>query len=237
MNDFFYVEQCSSTNDEILRFLPHSFSEVFGIFTLNQTQGRGQYGNSWTNTEGKNIAFSLALQSRLFSSGSFINFCTAVFVRDFLANLTEKETKIKWPNDIILNQKKVCGILIEKKKIETESYYIIGIGMNILQENFVGLNKAGSLYTQTQRKFDPEEIANELFVFLKKRFFEEPNFDKILDDFNKNLFKKDEISVFEINGLRQNGIIQNMDENGFLWIDLENDGLQKFFHKEIAMLY
>lgn len=237
MNEIFYIEQCSSTNDEILRFLPHSFPEIFGIYTLNQTRGRGQYGNSWTNTEGRNLAFSMALKSRLFSPDNFINFCTAVFVRNFLANLADAEAKIKWPNDVILNGKKVCGILLEKKKIENETYYIIGIGLNILQEDFGNLNKAGSLYTQTGKKFDPEEIAEQLFVFLKEAFLKQPDFNEILNEFNQNLFRKNEISVFELNGLRQNGIIKNMDESGFLWIELEKDGLKKFFHKEIVMLY
>ncbi len=45
------------------------------------------------------------------------------------------------------------------------------------------------------------------------------------------------VSVFEKNEVRQNGIIQNVDENGYIWIDLENEGLQKFFHKEIELLY
>ena len=61
--------------------------------------------------------------------------------------------------------------------------------------------------------------------------------NKILTEYNHELFRKDEISVFQKNDLRQNGIIKNADKNGFLWIDLENEGLQKFFHKEIELLY
>jgi len=58
-----------------------------------------------------------------------------------------------------------------------------------------------------------------------------------MDQFNENLFRKDEISVFEINGERQNGIIKYADEKGELWVDLENDGLKPFYHKEIKLLY
>ena len=74
-------------------------------------------------------------------------------------------------------------------------------------------------------------------MFLKESFSVSQNFDEILNEFNLHLFKKNEIAVFEKNGIRQNGIIQKMDKNGFLWIDLENEGLQKFFHKEIELLY
>ena len=59
----------------------------------------------------------------------------------------------------------------------------------------------------------------------------------VLEKLNQLLFRKDLISVFEIGQLRQNGIIKNVDEDGYLWVELENDGLQKFFHKEIALLY
>ena len=237
MDTIFFVEECSSTNDEILRFLPQNQTEILGIFTLNQTKGRGQYGNSWENAVDKNIAFSLAVDCRAISCYNLINFCTAVFLRNFVANLTDAETKIKWPNDLILNQKKISGILIEKKKIENKNYYIIGIGLNVLQGNFENLNKAGSIFTQTGKKLNPKEIAEQLFVFLKESFSVSQNFDEILNEFNLHLFKKNEIAVFEKNGIRQNGIIQKMDKNGFLWIDLENEGLQKFFHKEIELLY
>jgi BirA family transcriptional regulator, biotin operon repressor / biotin---[acetyl-CoA-carboxylase] ligase len=60
---------------------------------------------------------------------------------------------------------------------------------------------------------------------------------EILNLFNKNLFRKDEISVFEKDGKRQNGIIRKADEKGELWIELEDDGLQSFYHKEIRLLY
>ncbi|WP_435523630.1 hypothetical protein [Chryseobacterium indoltheticum] len=55
--------------------------------------------------------------------------------------------------------------------------------------------------------------------------------------FNSNLFRKDEVSVFELDNVRQNGIIKNADENGNIWIELEQSGLQSFYHKEIKLLY
>jgi len=237
MKNLFSVEECSSTNDEILYFLPQTQSVFFGLYTLNQTKGRGQYGNSWESTKDKNLAISLSLKSRISDSDNFINFCTAVFFRNFIANLTGLRAEIKWPNDIILSQKKISGILIEKRKIEKSEFYIIGIGINILQENFENLNKAGSLLTQTGERFNPEEVAQKLFVFMEESFSSPNSFLEIMEQFNQNLFRKNEISVFQKKGIRQNGIIRNMDENGFLWIDLENEGLQKFFHKEIELLY
>ncbi|MGC4128960.1 MAG: biotin--[acetyl-CoA-carboxylase] ligase [Bergeyella sp.] len=237
MNHLIHIAECGSTNDEILSFLSPGFPDILGLYTFNQTNGRGQYGNIWKNTENENLAFSIAVKSSFFSSGVFINFRTAGLLRNFVANLTDEDTKIKWPNDIILNQKKISGILIEKKKVSGEEYFIIGIGLNINQIDFKGLPKAGSLHTQTNRSYNIEDVAKELFALFEKEIFRELPIQEALEEYNQHLFRKDVISVFEKNGTRQNGIIQNVDEDGFLWIEMENEGLQRFFHKEVEMLY
>ena len=118
-----------------------------------------------------------------------------------------------------------------------EKYFIIGIGINVLQENFENLPKAGSILTQTGLQFDLNEFAEQFHFYFSEKILEKKSNEEILEEYNKNLFKKDKISVFEIDGLRQNGIIKSCDEQGFLWIDLENSELQKFYHKEIEMLY
>lgn len=236
MNSLIYLNKCLSTNDEIIDFLnsSHSEEDLLAIFTFNQTKGKGQYGNSWENSPHQNIAYSLAFKSKNFTiSDNLFNFYTAILLRDFLANLTKNEVKIKWPNDIIIKNKKISGMLIEKK----QNFIILGIGINILQENFEKLPKAGSLLTQTQLKYDLKDFTESLHQYFCSEILKNRSAEEILNTFNENLYKKDEISVFEIKNSRQNGIIKNIDENGFLWVELERDGLQKFFHKEIELLY
>jgi BirA family biotin operon repressor/biotin-[acetyl-CoA-carboxylase] ligase len=157
-------------------------------------------------------------------------------IRDFLAKLSESEVKIKWPNDIILKGKKIVGILIEKKKINQNNYFIIGAGINILQDKFDEISNAGSLLTQTGIPFDLEEVSLNLHEYVSKKLKNIPADQEILDGFNANLFRKDQISVFEIEKERQNGIIRNADEKGELWIELE-DGMHSFYHKEVKLLY
>ena len=238
MTSVFYLKECASTNDEIDAFLLYGTSKIQAIYTFNQTKGKGQYGNSWESPENLNIAYSLAIPSeKIEVRENLFNFHTALILRDFLANLTKTEVKIKWPNDLIIKNKKVSGILIEKKTINENPYFIIGIGLNVLQKNFENLPKAGSLLTQTEISFNLEELTNQLHEFLLKKISEEISNEKILENLNKNLFRRDLVSVFEIDGIRQNGIIKNVDDEGFLWLELENDGLKKFFHKEIELLY
>ncbi|WDF47375.1 biotin--[acetyl-CoA-carboxylase] ligase [Chryseobacterium sp. KACC 21268] len=236
MTRLHHFENCFSTNDEILSVINED--ESTAVFTFNQTKGRGQYGNIWRVVPNQNLAYSIAIKtSKVNISDTFLNYYTAIIIRDFLANLANADAKIKWPNDIILNGKKVCGILIEKKKIDNEEYYIIGIGINVLQSDFSNLPKAGSILSVTGLSFDLRDFANQFHQNIVSKMEQITTEEQILKDYNDSLFRKDEISVFQKNDLRQNGIIKNADINGFLWIDLENEGLQKFFHKEIEMLY
>ena len=236
MNSLIYFNNCASTQDELIDFLnQHYLSEDFlAVYTFNQTKGRGQYGNSWENLPEENLAYSFALKTKNINvSDTCFNFYTAILVRDFIANLTKTEVKIKWPNDLILKNKKICGMLFEKNK----NYFVVGIGINILQENFKNLPKAGSILSQTGLSFELKAFTESLHQYLFEHLVQKEIPNNILELYKLHLYRKNEVSVFEKNEVRQNGIIQNVDENGYIWIDLENEGLQKFFHKEIELLY
>ena len=236
MNSLIYFNNCASTQDELIDFLnQHYLSEDFlAVYTFNQTKGRGQYGNSWENLPEKNLAYSFALKTKNINvSDTCFNFYTAILVRDFIANLTKTEVKIKWPNDLILKNKKICGMLFEKNK----NYFVVGIGINILQENFKNLPKAGSVLRQTGLSFELKAFTESLHQYLFEHLVQKEIPNNILELYHLHLYRKNEVSVFEKNEVRQNGIIQKVDENGYIWIDLENEGLQKFFHKEIELLY
>ena len=236
MNSLIYFNNCASTQDELIDFLnQHYLSEDFlAVYTFNQTKGRGQYGNSWENLPEENLAYSFALKTKNINvSDTCFNFYTAILVRDFIANLTKTEVKIKWPNDLILKNKKICGMLFEKSK----NYFVVGIGINILQENFKNLPKAGSVLSQTGLSFELKAFTESLHQYLFEHLVQKEIPNNILELYHLHLYRKNEVSVFEKNEVRQNGIIQKVDENGYIWIDLENEGLQKFFHKEIELLY
>ena len=239
MDTLFYIQQCSSTNDEIINLLKsHDGIRELTLYTFDQTKGRGQYGNTWDTAPNQNLAFSMALlQNEVSQSDNLFNFHTANILRDFIAKKTETKVEVKWPNDIIIHHKKVSGMLIEKNKIGNNVYFIVGIGLNLLQRNFQNLPKAGSILTQTKKEFDLENWTKEMHAFFLEKVFEPVSLEKILDQYHHFLFKKDEVSVFEIDKIRQNGIIKKVDEQGYLWIDLENGGLKRFYHKEIKLLY
>lgn len=233
-----FLKECKSTNDEIIKLITASQNDVCAVYTLYQTAGRGQFGNTWYMPRDQNLAFSIAVSTRYFTNlQQFVNFRTALLTRDLIAKMTAAHVEIKWPNDLIIKSKKIAGLLTEKIKVDSEEYFIIGIGVNILQDEFPGLGKAGSILTQTGQKLDPHAFAETLYAELNQNLRCSFSVENLMNSLNLNLFRKNEVSVFATGGTRQNGIIRNVDADGFLWVELENDGLQRFFHKEIELLY
>ncbi len=223
--------------DEIAPYLQGAKDPV-ALYSFHQVQGRGQYGNSWESQKGSSLAYSLGIPENLVSlSPELFNYHTAIVLREFLANLTSIPVEIKWPNDLIMRGKKVGGILIEKQKHSDDFYFVIGFGMNVAERSFGQIVKAGSLYSQTGHLFDLDFITTELTRFLYHHLLELKKEDEVLELFNQALFRKDKISVFEKGGTRQNGIIRYADASGMLHVELEEEGLKAFYHKQIQLLY
>lgn len=131
------IDSVGSTNGwtaEHAAELPH----MTMVTALSQTAGRGQRGNSWESEPGANLTFTvLARLPEVPVRGQFaVSEATALAVADTLADYG-LEAKVKWPNDIYIADRKVCGILIEHSVLGTElTHSIIGVGLNVNQTEF-----------------------------------------------------------------------------------------------------
>ena len=136
-HDIMWFKSLDSTNEEARRHIS-DIDNLSVLSALEQTDGRGQRGNTWTSNAGENLMFSIVLKSPvLMAEDNFaLNEIAALSVADFLSTYGIK-AEIKWPNDIYVGEKKICGILIENSfRGKTISSSIIGIGLNINQRNF-----------------------------------------------------------------------------------------------------
>ena len=104
------------------------------IITDYQKSGRGRRNNKWISTPGDNLTFSLVLKENNAKKLHLLSILCGVAIVDGIRKFTNIDCSLKWPNDIILNKKKVGGILIETKKNNNDTYAVIGIGLNINQE-------------------------------------------------------------------------------------------------------
>ncbi|MBU2938468.1 biotin--[acetyl-CoA-carboxylase] ligase [Lacinutrix sp. C3R15] len=213
------------------------------VQTNYQTNGRGQMGTSWSSNTGENLMFSV------FKDVSFLGFDQHFYISITVALAIIKTLKaheisklsIKWPNDILSENKKICGILIEnsiKKNKFKDS--IIGIGINVNQTNFENLPQASSLKKLTGKVFDIEELLIDLIENLKHYFLilENRNFEELKSTYEKYLFRKKKPSTFQdIEGNMFSGIIQSVSQNGNLQVLLEDAVLKEYNLKEIKLLY
>lgn len=162
-----YLKQLVSSQGTIL--LPWTV-----VSTHIQSQGRGQRGNSWESTPGENITLSLLLYPSPMETWESIEpFDLSIFVSlalcDFLKTyLPHQRIKIKWPNDIYVDNKKIAGILIENEWINTQlCQSIIGIGLNINQTIFISdAPNPTSLSLETQKKYPLQEVTRDLLSHL-----------------------------------------------------------------------
>lgn len=238
------LDAIDSTNDFLKRLSGQQSLDNFTVVTAeNQTHGKGQMGAKWDSETGKNLMFSV-LVSKVLNSISEIfdlNVAVALSLIATLEKFKIPNLAIKWPNDILSDNKKVAGILIENTiKNNGEINSIIGVGLNVNQLNFIELPKASSLAVIMKTEFDKEIILNQFIDELKS------NCDLLINNFtselwknyNSNLFKKGIPTAFSLpNGMHFMGIIQGVNSSGQLEVKLENDTIENFGIKEIQLLY
>ncbi|WP_055442838.1 biotin--[acetyl-CoA-carboxylase] ligase [Lacinutrix himadriensis] len=213
------------------------------VQTDYQTKGRGQMGTLWTANSGENLMFSV------FKDVSFLNFnqhfYISISVSIALIKTLEKhqisKLSIKWPNDILSENKKICGVLIENSiKQSRFKDSIIGIGLNVNQTNFENLPQASSLKLLTGRLFNVDEILLDFIENLKHYFMllENGNLETLKTTYETYLFRKNKPSTFkDIEGEMFSGIIQSVSQNGNLQVLLEDNVLKEYDLKEIKLLY
>ena len=145
-HDIIWLESADSTNEECRRRIS-DIDNLSVLAALSQTSGKGQKGNVWLSEPGKNLTFSIVLKfpatdikSELEPMLAYDQFVlseiTSLSIVDLLAE-HGIEAKIKWPNDIYVGDRKICGMLIENSlRGEWIQHSIIGIGLNVNQRNF-----------------------------------------------------------------------------------------------------
>ncbi len=219
------LEKTSSTNDVILELARQGALEGTTVTADIQTQGRGRQGRRWTQTQGKGLAFSLLLRPKLHSDElSEITLAAAVAVAKTLESFQLKP-QIKWPNDLLLNGRKVCGILTEMgpKKDKMVSV-VLGIGVNLNQttRDFPRelRRTATSLYRFSGRKVDRIRFLQTLLHHLEETYHwvAERQFSKVLAEWRKRAVTlEQQVKISQAQHVFYGQVI-NIDEKGALLV-------------------
>ena len=166
------LDAINSTNEYLKDNIQKNLSKETQVaYTFNQTKGKGQRGKVWTSEPEKNIALSIIFYPKNVNvKDQFVlSMQFSLFILNILKSLGTPDLKIKWPNDIMSEKTKVCGILSEiKVKGRFIENIIIGFGINVNQENFTNLPNASSLKLINKIDYDLKGLVFLIFQSLKK---------------------------------------------------------------------
>jgi BirA family transcriptional regulator, biotin operon repressor / biotin---[acetyl-CoA-carboxylase] ligase len=234
----FRFDQLESTNDTLRDLAEKKTAQHGAIVTAKfQTKGRGQIANIWESDDDKNLLLSLYVtpQKILATEQVYLNLFACLAVFDFVNKEFPERTKIKWPNDIYVDDKKVAGILIENN-IQGDSVKssIIGLGININQSNFLVPN-ALSFYQISAHEYNLVELLYKLVECFNFRL-EELSLqlqNKLMGDYLNVMYRKGFKANYRANGLLFEGEIIGIDNVGRLKLLVDGE-IKLFSFKEIS---
>jgi len=209
------------------------------VITKYQIKGKGQSGNSWYSSNGTNLLLSIICTDLKLEPARLpmFNMLISLAVYNVVNNFFEGNTSIKWPNDILVNEKKIAGILIETTLSgELVKGGVIGIGININEEIFpTDLPEACSFYTITNKYYDIDMVFKMLFdqVNLELSKLKLVDFDELRKDYEPLMFGLGVKKYFRTPEKEFEGTISGINSIGQLCID-STDGPLIFNNKEIA---
>jgi BirA family biotin operon repressor/biotin-[acetyl-CoA-carboxylase] ligase len=223
----------SSTNDIAAEYAKGGGkNDGLVVFAEYQTAGRGRRGNTWQSDAGKSILCSILLYEPDIKPDALVLAC-AVATAETIGRCGKTDAKIKWPNDILLNDKKAAGILVESISIKKQNYFVIGIGINCHQkkEDFPDelSQTATSIDIESGTVCDRNRIAKRLLVNFDSYFavgLENP--DEIVEKWRSmNVLLGKRITI-EHNGREFTGNCIGIEPAEGLILQLERGGIRIF---------
>lgn len=237
------LKRVSSTNnflkEEVSKSAP--FNEGTVIMAEEQYAGKGQAGNRWVSTPGKNLTFSMLLKPVFLSpSNQFdINIVTCVSIFETLFPLLGDQLRIKWPNDVYVGDRKLGGVLIENSLQGNQwKHSIVGIGLNVNQEDFGDLTNACSIKQFLHRDYTITNLLYELWRSIEKNYFllRSEGVSALKSLYIKNLYRLGQVSKYNVNGILVEGKIVDVSSEGQLVVDF-NGHTARFNFKEIEFVF
>lgn len=211
-----------------------SLEDMTFVVAKTQTQGHGRFERKWEDQKGKNLLFSLLIKNPLLlNKAERLSALVAVCIRRCLTYYGIKHVSIKWPNDIYIKDKKVCGILLES---QLPNYLIIGIGINVNQRKFE-CETATSMCKHHILPIDLDLFENIVFRQLESDLIMLQFRDNSIEDYRQNNYLLNKEIEYEINNNVCKGIVVGINENNELLVNQNgeeialNSGEVKLIHK------
>ena len=188
------LHSTDSTIDFLKHYRPVSPKDMILVTADFQTAGRGQAGNSWESEAGKNLLFGLLFHPREVEANRqfILSQAVALSICETLSDYAE-DIRIKWPNDIIMSGKKVCGILTEMSaQFDYVNHIVVGIGINVQNKSFPKdiESVATSLFIETKEHYHRAELVEriwEAFEHYYEIFLQTEDLSGLVNEYNSHL--------------------------------------------------
>ncbi len=210
------------------------------IVADEQTAGRGQRSNLWVTEPKKNLTCSYILKPVFLAAKDqfMLSAAVALAVSDTVSELLPtNEVQIKWPNDVLVDGKKIAGILIENtlRGMNLENS-IVGIGLNVNQVAFPSGLNATSIQLSSEQETELETVLQLLNSYLEKYYLQirEDRFESVLHQLNANLFGIDNERTLTVNGAIETVSIIGVRHTGELELERANGSRTLHQHHEIG---
>ncbi len=237
-----YFAEVGSTNDVAKTLAEQGVEEGTVVVAEAQTSGKGRFGRRW-ESPGGGIWLSIILKPKLKAKELVkLNLLTSVAVAKTIKEKFRLDAEVKWPNDVLINWRKVCGILAEAVIEKDEAkYVIVGIGINanfdltVLPEDL--RPTATSLKEILGREIDREIFICDLLKNFEFYYedFKKGGIDTVLSDWRKLSCILNRRVQLSCCGEKIEGIACDIDENGWLIIKLENGTVKKVFSADATL--
>ena len=240
INTIVYYPELDSTNNKA-KELALENKENMLIVADTQHAGRGSKGRSWDSHKGSGIFMSFLLHPTIAPiHASRLTLIAALAVSKAIAEESNLEPMIKWPNDILLHQKKVCGILTEmSSEMDYIHYVIVGIGINVHTCKFSDelKDKATSIMLEgktVKRSYLISRIV-EYFNRYYEEFLKTEDLSAFIEEYNSLLIHKDKrIQVLSLSS-RQEGIARGIDATGSLLLERNDGSIKTVISGEVSL--
>ena len=164
----FNFKKVKSTNQTAIRLISSSKNEFGLISSEAQLKGKGQYGRKWISYKGNIfLSFFYKLENINLSLSSLTKI-NCFLVKNVISKYYKKKITFKSPNDLLINKKKICGILQEKIEKSKKQYLIIGIGFNLIKSPNIPNYPTTNLLKITNQKINKKKFVKELKITFEK---------------------------------------------------------------------
>lgn len=241
-NKILYYRELDSTNTKIQEMAATGAAHGTVVTCERQTAGKGRRGRTWESPAGENIYFSILLRPQIDpAKAPMLTLVMAQSVAKAIQRLGFEAVRIKWPNDLVLNGKKVCGILTEMQMNGTDiDSVVIGVGVNVNTEQFPkGLEEtATSLYLQGNAKIERNKLLLDIVDIFEKeyeQFMGQGDLSFLREDYNRILVNKDrEVRVLEP-GNEYTAYALGVNDNGELMVRRDDGTVETVFSGEVSV--